>query len=308
MVISMAVSKSSESPEKEAKPETGKIASMDKINASMIHHARHVAEEIGADALLIYVDVIKSRANLEALLQEQCCILAVRDKDLLEEIKAIEGKNHRIIQVPYMKLSRFAQVKVAAMIALSQGLIHRSHRIVCLSGSPRYGILDNIAVLDIANQMVHPEVFERLLTLAMELAAEGKEGKPLGTAFILGDHENVMAMSSQLVINPFAAAPEDERNMLDPALKETLREFSTIDGAFIIRDDGVVLAAGRHLSPSVETSKLPQGLGARHRSAAGITALTNAIAVVISESTGDVRIFSRGKLYMEIEKAKREIV
>ena len=321
-MISMAVSKSSESTEKEAKPETGKIASMDKINASMIHHARHVAEEIGADALLIYVDVIKSRANLEALLQEQCCILAVRDKDLLEEIKAIEGKNHRIIQVPYMKLSRFAQVKVAAMIALSQGLIHRSHRIVCLSGSPRYGILDNIAVLDleretemlstedldIANQMVHPEVFERLLTLAMELAAEGKEGKPLGTAFILGDHENVMAMSSQLVINPFAAAPEDERNILDPALKETLREFSTIDGAFIIRDDGVVLAAGRHLSPSVETSKLPQGLGARHRSAAGITALTNAIAVVISESTGDVRIFSRGKLYMEIEKAKREIV
>ncbi|HOP05648.1 MAG TPA: diadenylate cyclase [candidate division Zixibacteria bacterium] len=75
-------------------------------------------------------------------------------------------------------------------------------------------------------------------------------------------------------------------------------------GHLSYRDDGVALAAGRHLAPSVETSELPQGLGARHRSAAGITALTNAIAVVVSETTGDVRIFSRGKLYMEIEKAK----
>ncbi|MFW6272013.1 MAG: DNA integrity scanning protein DisA nucleotide-binding domain protein, partial [Desulfosalsimonas sp.] len=145
---------------------------------------------------------------------------------------------------------------------------------------------------------------ERLLTIVLELAVEGKEGRPLGTVFVLGDHEKVLSMSSQMVINPFTAVPEEEKNILDPALKETLREFSTIDGAFVIRDDGVVLAAGRHLAPSVETSELPQGFGARHRSAAGITALTNAIAVVISESTGDVRIFSRGKLYMEIEKAK----
>jgi DNA integrity scanning protein DisA with diadenylate cyclase activity len=81
-----------------------------------------------------------------------------------------------------------------------------------------------------------------------------------------------------------------------------------LDGAFIIRDDGVILAAGRHLAPSVETSELPQGLGARHRCAAGITALTKAIAIVISESTGDIRIFSRGKLFMEIQKAKRQSV
>lgn len=113
-----------------------------------------------------------------------------------------------------------------------------------------------------------------------------------------------MSMSSQMVINLFTAVPEEDKNILDPSLKETLREFSAIDGAFVIRDDGVVLAAGRHLAPSVETSELPQGLGARHRSAAGVTALTNAIAVVISQSTGDVRIFSRGKLYMEIEKTK----
>lgn len=293
-------------------------SSMGKINAAMIRHACKIAEEIDANTVLVYVDLIKSRTNLKDLLLNSNCILAAREKHVLDELKTLEGNNNRIIQVPYMKLSRYSQVKVAAMLALSQGLIHRKDRIVCLSGSPKYGILDNLTVLDlerefemfssgsldIANQMVKPEVFDRLLTLVLELAEEGKEGRSLGTIFILGDHEKVMSMSSQIVINPFSAVSEDERNILDPALKETIREFSTIDGAFIVRDDGVVLSAGRHLAPSIETSELPQGLGARHRSAAGITALTNSIAVVISESTGDVRIFSRGKLFMEIEKMK----
>ncbi|MFO7965776.1 MAG: diadenylate cyclase [Desulfobacterales bacterium] len=294
-------------------------ASMEAINASMIRHGRQIADEIGASAMLIYVDLIRSRKNFEDLLKGCRCILAARGKHVLDELFVMEGTADRIIKVPYMNLNRYAQVKVAAMIALSKGLINRNDRLVCLSGSPKYGILDNIAVLDldrefemfssstldISNLIIHPEVFERLLTLVLELAEEGKEGRPVGTSFILGDHEKVMEMSSQMVINPFSGVPETERNILDPSLKETIREFSTIDGAFVISDEGTILAAGRHLSPSVETSELPQGLGSRHRSAAGITALSKAIAVVISESTGDVRIFSRGKLFMEIEKAKK---
>jgi len=293
--------------------------SIERINASMIHHARQIAEEIGAHSILVFVDLIRTRGSFNALLDERRCILAAGEKHVLDDLQSIEGNADRIIQVPHIKLSRHSKVKVAAMIALSQGLIHRGDRIVCLSGSPRYGIFDSVTVLDlerefemfssggldITDQMVHPEVFERLLTIVMELAEEGKEGRPLGTVFVLGDHKKVMAMSSQMVINPFAAVPENERNILDPGLKETIREFSSIDGAFVVRDDGVILAVGRHLAPSVETAELPQGLGARHRCAAGITSLTNSIAVVISESTGDVRIFSRGKLFMEIEKAKR---
>ena len=93
---------------------------------------------------------------------------------------------------------------------------------------------------------------------------------------------------------------------MDSGLKETIREFATIDGAFVIREDGVILASGRHLKASTEDEELPQGLGARHRAAAGITALTHAIAIVISESTGGVRIFSQGKMFMEIEKAGKE--
>lgn len=294
--------------------------SVEKINGAMIKHAREIAHEIEAHAILVYVDLIKSRKNMEALIKGGRCILAARVQDVIDDLNVMEGLKDRIIHVPYLNLTRLSQVKVAAILALSNRLIKIGDRLVCLGGSLKTGILDFLMVIEIGgefeallskdgalpNQVEFSHVFDRLLTLSIELAGEGKEGKPLGTIFVLGDHEKVVELSSQMVFNPFANVPEGERNILDPGLKETIREFASIDGAFIIRDDGVVLAAGRHLKASTEDADLPQGLGAKHRAAAGITSLTNALAIVISESTGDVRIFSRGKIFMEIEKAARE--
>jgi diadenylate cyclase len=297
-----------------------RVPSMEKLNATMISHARQIAHQIGASAVLVYVGIIKSREQLMALLKERRCILAAQHPDVIDDLAAMEGAEDRIIRVPYMNLTRQSQVKVAAMLALSRGMIKEGDRIVCLTGSPTHKIFDSLTVMDVGREfemfsskdlaiigkMDNPHVFDRLLTLTLELAEEGKEGKPLGAIFILGDAQKVMEFSSQMVINPFAGVPEAQRNIMDDQLKETIREFATIDGAFVIRSDGVILAAGRHLKASTENGGLPQGLGARHRSAAGITALTDAIALVISESTGGVRIFGQGQMFMEIEKAGRK--
>jgi glutamate synthase (ferredoxin) len=97
-----------------------------------------------------------------------------------------------------------------------------------------------------------------------------------------------------------------ERNLLNPSLRETIREFSTLDGAFVIAGNGEVITAGRYLGAATEESEIPRGLGSRHIAAAGITALTNAIAIVISESTGDVRIFKGGKVIMSLDKANHK--
>ncbi|MBW1784315.1 MAG: DNA integrity scanning protein DisA nucleotide-binding domain protein [Deltaproteobacteria bacterium] len=306
-------------PENDKKKDS--IESIERINASMITHAREVAKEINANAVLVYVDVIKSEKNLRALIKESRCILAARSREVIDDLLKMEGADDRVIQVPYMDLTRLSQIKVAVMMGLSSGIIQSRDLLVCLSGSPTYGILDNLMVmdvghefevfssrgLDIKDQISFPHVFDRLLTLAMELSEEGKEGKPIGTIFVLGDHEKVMDLSSQMIINPFGGVAEDDKNILNPGLKETVREFATIDGAFVIRDDGVILAAGRHLKSSAEDSDLPQGLGARHRAALGITALTDALSIAISESTGDVRVFSRGKVFMEIEKRRKRL-
>ncbi len=154
---------------------------------------------------------------------------------------------------------------------------------------------------DIAEN-IHPEVFQAVLHLSIELAEKGREGKPIGTIFVVGDHEKVLPLTKQMIINPFKGYDEEERNILAPALKETIREFAAMDGAFIISGDGIVLTAGAYLGAASEEANLPRGLGSRHMAAAGITNLTNAVAFVISESSGDVRIFKNGKILTQIEK------
>jgi DNA integrity scanning protein DisA with diadenylate cyclase activity len=95
---------------------------------------------------------------------------------------------------------------------------------------------------------------------------------------------------------------EEERNILNPELLETIKEFSAIDGAFIVKDNGAIMTAGRHLNAAIESKDFPQGLGSRHIAAAGITSITHAIAIVISESTGNVSVFKSGNLFVSILK------
>jgi DNA integrity scanning protein DisA with diadenylate cyclase activity len=198
-------------------------------------------------------------------------------------------------------------------------MVDPGDRVVCLSGVQGSNTVDTILVLDLGSEMellsqgaadpipddVKPAVFERVLTLAGELGVEGREGRPVGSLFVLGDSENVLEQSRQLVINPFHGYAETERNILDPRLEETIKEFSAIDGAFVIRGDGTVLSAGRYLVPQAKPEGgLPEGLGARHEAAAGITAATNAVSLCISQSTGTVSIFRGGRLLADLQKPR----
>jgi len=124
-------------------------ASLTRINEATINHAREIANEMGATAVPVYVDVLKSWENMEILIKERRCILAARNRDVIKDLTAMEGAEDRIIRVPYIDLARLSQVKVAAIVALSNGLLHSGDRVVCLSGSPKCGILDNLMVLDI---------------------------------------------------------------------------------------------------------------------------------------------------------------
>src|SRR6185437_242634 len=130
-------------------------------------------------------------------------------------------------------------------------------------------------------------------------------GRPVGTLFVIGDSDRVLAQSHQLVINPFHGYPESDRNVLDPRLEETVKEFSAIDGAFVIRGDGVMLSAGRYLAAHSKLEQtLPQGLGTRHEAAAAITMTTDAVALSVSQSTGTISIFKQGRLITDIQKPR----
>lgn len=287
---------------------------MQSINNIMIDHAVKIAQDVQADALLVCIDVIKDIAALpEEIKKAVGVIIVAREEDELpEEV----WKNTRKLDIPNVNLTRVGTVKVAIAKGIVAGLFKRGDKIVCLSGVPKFGYADSIFLLDVGKEFeiltsdyindiiesVRPEVFNTALNIACEIAAQGRESRKVGTIFVLGDEEKVLQLSRQMIINPFLGYTEDQRNLLNPELMETIKEFSAIDGAFIIKENGAIITAGRHLNAALDSRDFPAGLGSRHIAAAGITNVTKAIAIVVSQSSGNVSVFKNGKLFVTIEK------
>ena len=143
------------------------------------------------------------------------------------------------------------------------------------------------------------KTLESVIFLAVEIAREGREGRKVGTMFIVSDSDRVIRKSKSLILDPLGLHPAAARNIDNPDLRETVKELSQLDGAFIVSDEGVVLSACRYINASSRGLRLPLGLGSRHVAAASITKQTKSIAVVVSESSV-VRIFDRGEIVTEI--------
>jgi DNA integrity scanning protein DisA with diadenylate cyclase activity len=288
---------------------------MQKVARHVVKFAQQLAREVNARAMLLYADAIKDDAQLEGLLRatEFPTLLITRAREARVDLG---NAPHTWVTIPEVPKTRPAQFKSSLLICLARKHLRHGDRVVFVGGTDDSGVIDSAFVFDVGNlpelfsledaaELVGgaaPEVFERVLTLATELAVEGREGRPVGTLFVMGDSERVLEQSRSLVLNPFQGHPEAQRNILDPAVEETIKEFSALDGAFVVREDGVVLSAGTQLVPSGSHPPLPGGLGTRHAAAAGITASTQAVAVCVSQSTGAVAVFRSGELVTTLHR------
>lgn len=140
-----------------------------------------------------------------------------------------------------------------------------------------------------------PTVLESALELALEIAREGREGRRIGTLFTVGKADEVLAASRALILDPLAGHAPARTHITDPNLRGTMKELAQLDGAFVISDTGIVVAACRYLDASVEQIDLPLGFGSRHLAAASISQRLGVIAIVVSES-GVVRVFHAGQI------------
>ncbi len=123
-----------------------------------------------------------------------------------------------------------------------------------------------------------------MVDLAVEIGREGREGKPVGTLFVVGDSRKVLACSRPAGFDPVRGYSRKERNLDDPRVREGIKEIAQMDGAIIVSADGMVEAACRYLDCSAADVTLSKGLGARHWAAAAISRATNAVAVTVSQS------------------------
>ena len=287
---------------------------MKSVNKTMIESAIKLARDVKAGCVLVCVDVKDEIADLPEDAKTSVPFILVTRED--EEIPEKLTKYARKLDVPDVNLTRVGKIKIAIAKGIVSGLFKKGDKIICLSGVPKFGYADSIFFIDVGKEFeiltsdfindvveaVQPEVFNAALNIACELAAQGRESRRVGTIFVLGDDEKVLQLSRQMIMNPFSGYSEDERNILNPELEETIKEFSAIDGAFVIKSNGAIVTAGRHLSAALDSKDFPSGLGSRHIAAAGITNVTKAVAMVISESSGNVSVFKNGKLFVTIEK------
>ncbi|MDD1700948.1 MAG: PAS domain S-box protein [Methanoregula sp.] len=152
----------------------------------------------------------------------------------------------------------------------------------------------------VADTDVKEEVFDVVFHICTEISIEGREGKPVGTTFLLGDADNVMAKSRQISINAFEGQKPESRIVTNQDIKENIKEFAQLDGAFVIDGDGYIRAQSRYITVDTSNVSLPKGMGTRHNSVAAITQVTNTVGIVVSQSGGGITIFKNGLILKKI--------
>ncbi|MBL4574661.1 MAG: PTS sugar transporter subunit IIA [Opitutaceae bacterium] len=284
-----------------------------KLNRLIFSEAEKIAKGSHCASIAIFGDTLNSGAGIKDWFPRIKTILVTRnigEGDFDHEVFS------SVIQVRSFSKSRMAQLRSAVLIGMTRGIIQGNDRICCIGGIPGSDQFDTVMVVDVRREFktllgdesnflppdVKPEVLERVIAVATELAVEGREGRPVGSMFVVGDTAKVEKMTKPLVLNPFYGYKEEDRNILNPFMDETIKEFSSIDGAFIIRGDGLLVSSGSLIHTPDYAHSLPGGLGARHAAAAAISLATDCISIVVSSSSGQVTVFRRGVLLALIEK------
>ncbi len=140
-----------------------------------------------------------------------------------------------------------------------------------------------------------------VVDLAVEIGREGREGKAVGTMFVVGDTRKVLTHSQPAGFDPVRGYPKAERDLHDPRVREAIKEVAMLDGAFIVSAEGLVEKGAQLVDAPYADLTVSKGLGARHWAGAAISKATHAIAIVVSQSSGTVRIMQNGEVMLRIE-------
>ncbi len=284
-----------------------------RVNLVMLREVEKIAKGSRCTALMVFGDAFTGAFESPKWKTALKTILVTRN---LSDAEDHPSRFTEAIQVRSFSTQRLAQLRSAVLVGLTRGIITFNDRICCVGGLAGSNQFDTIVVVDVEKEFqtlltghadllpadVKPEVLERVIAVATELAVEGREGRPVGCLFVVGDSKKLEKITKPLVLNPFYGYKEEDRNILNPFMDETIKEFSSIDGAFIIRGDGVVEAAGALIQAADYNHSLPSGLGSRHAAAAAASVAADCIALVVSSSSGQVTLFRRGVMMSLTEK------
>ena len=278
-----------------------------KLEKNLIDLTKAIIDKVNPDVILLISEnekeykILKEKFSLPI-------ILATTNKKLSKRLK-------NSVMLLAKNPSLRARVKNALALAFQKTLVNNGESVLCLDIDKDFisitmlevskEILENRMLEFLKKENINPKVFEAVLEIALEIGREGREGRQIGTAFLVGDSKKVLESSRQIILNPFRGHKKKERLVTNPNLKETIKEFAQLEGVFVIDNDGIIRAAGRFLNVDTSSIDIPRGLGTRHAVVAAMTALSRAIGITVSQSGGIVRVFHQGKIIFTIDPKRK---
>ncbi|MCA8983966.1 MAG: DNA integrity scanning protein DisA nucleotide-binding domain protein [Planctomycetaceae bacterium] len=278
--------------------------------------ARKVADALNLRVLILLSEIPYDFSKIQNELRKLKLIVA---SDRPEILQAAKDDGVDLITLLHEPETRQNQLGQALLEAIADELISSGETIVALYVGFDRNDVDTLSIISLNEQLsrltardlqrletqVPLETLRLVVDLACDIGREGREGKAVGTLFVVGNHRKVLQMSHEQVHDPFRGYNRKDCKLRNPRVRESVKELAQIDGAFVIASDGTVEAAGRILDAPADGLTLSKGLGSRHWAAAAISKATNSIAIAVSESTGTVRLFQNGVVVLRIEPMDR---
>ncbi|MCA9269959.1 MAG: DNA integrity scanning protein DisA nucleotide-binding domain protein [Planctomycetales bacterium] len=283
---------------------------------AVLQLAQKMADDAEADAILV---MLEGPTDWEQLKQRQTRAKIILAGDTPQHLEGAKEFGFDTVVLDVTDLPVYEKLTQALLDAVTDDVLLPGAGVVAVYSGFEAGKMDSISYIRLDEHLrrltvrdlrqletkVPLDTLKAVLDLAVEIGREGREGKPVGTMFVVGDSRRVVGYSKPTVWDPVKGYSRKERNLHESRNREAIKEIAQMDGAFIVSPDGTIESACRLISAPATSITLSKGLGTRHWAAASITKATNAIAIVVSESNGTVRLFQNGEVVLRIEPFRR---
>ncbi len=286
----------------------------------MVDNASNVAVQLGAEAMLVLLDGacdwerLKERVSAEV---EHVIVAADNEADL----EGAESAGLLPLTLNKQGSPLLERLQHALLEAVADGYLKANSMVVSLYSGFDHSKIDSISCIRLDDRLrrlttrdlqrlessVPLNVLKSVIDLASEIGREGREGKKVGTMFVVGDTSKVVKHCKDSGFDPMRGYKRENRNLFDPRVREDVKEIAQMDGAFIVSNEGVIERSRQIVEVAHAEVSLSKGLGARHWAGAAISQTTNAIGIVVSQSTGTVRLFQKGETVLRIEPMDRAV-
>jgi DNA integrity scanning protein DisA with diadenylate cyclase activity len=270
------------------------------------------AQRLGATAVLVMPEGPLEWDLVRSVADGGVDFLIASSSD--RQIQAVRDAGLIAIELEPSEAAIAERITLALIEAVANDHVKAGARVVVVYSGFEAEALDSMSVIRLGEHLerlsardlraletsVPFDTLKAVVDTAVEIGREGREGKAVGSLIVVGDARNVLTRTRPLGFDPFKGYKRKERNVRDPKVREAIKEIAQMDGAFVVARDGTVEAACRLIDAPVAGLTLPKGLGTRHWAAAAITSVSKAVAVVVSQSNGTVRIFQDGEVILRI--------